>query len=59
MAQAFEVGATALRRCPSCREILTVDQLELESESSGAKPWGISDIWGRKFSKRDREAENG
>ncbi|MDI6874069.1 hypothetical protein [Candidatus Solincola sp.] len=54
--QAVEVGPVSLRRCPACGELLVVDELELERDgSSSPGPWGLSDIWGRKFTCKNGE----
>lgn len=51
-----EVGPVTLRRCPTCHHTFPVDELELgESEDGNDRPWGMSDIWGRKFSGKNEE----
>ncbi len=55
MAQA-EVGPVTIRRCPICLNPFPVDELEQrDGESEDERPWGLSDIWGRKFSGKNRE----
>jgi|YNPNPStandDraft_1061719.scaffolds.fasta_scaffold33207_3 phage FluMu protein Com len=53
---AEEIGAVSLRRCPACREINYFDEVEEERElRESARPWGLSPVFGRKFTGRDRE----
>jgi hypothetical protein len=59
IAQADEAGANTLRRCPGCGRLLIVDELEARQPENDEKekPWGLSDLWGRKFSKRKQEGD--
>lgn len=52
-------GPATVRRCPACSELIIIDELEIQEheEIPSPKPWGLSDIWGRRFSKKDREVE--
>ncbi len=53
---AFEAGPASLRRCPACKGFFVVDPLEVEeAEASPDAPWGLSDIWGRRFTGKKRE----
>jgi len=53
---AYEAGPASLRRCPACGELFVVDPLETEEEgASSPLPWGLSDVWGRKFNGKKRE----
>lgn len=58
IAQAEGAGPETLRRCPACGELNVVDELAAQEEAfPSSRPWGLSDIWGRRFSKKDREVE--
>ncbi len=56
LGQATEAGPFSLRRCPGCGEQVVVDELELEGEGpSSSGPWGLSDVWGRRFTLNNGE----
>ncbi|MBC7248616.1 MAG: zf-TFIIB domain-containing protein [Actinobacteria bacterium] len=55
VAPAYEVGPTSLRRCPTCGGLFVVDHLEAEEKEPSSPPWGLSDVWGRKFTGKKRE----
>ena len=59
VAQAEGAGPETLRRCPACGELNIVDELAAQEreDASSSRPWGLSEVWGRRFSKKDREVE--
>jgi hypothetical protein len=58
VAQAEAAGPRALRRCPACGELIIVDELEAQEDGvPSPRPWGLSGIWGRSLSEKDREVE--
>lgn len=56
---AEEIGTKTMRRCRACGQLVIVEELEEQEKAiDGTKPWGLSDLWGRAFSKRDKEGED-
>ncbi|MDY6844265.1 MAG: hypothetical protein SVW57_09280 [Thermodesulfobacteriota bacterium] len=54
VAQAQSIGPDTYRKCPECGEFVYCDGIEEDEKMEGPPAWGMSQMWQKKFSKKDK-----